>query len=128
FEDWTEKRDILRCNPKFHGNLRHDFALVNTTDFGDLPCARLYDLLTCKSLGGRQHDVALVSMLKPSSWKPNTFWDGCRVYEEPKETRFVLMKYLIRGAYMSPAFDSPKDNLTYLVDTVDYDMFLRAGN
>ncbi|KAJ7143960.1 hypothetical protein C8R44DRAFT_915780, partial [Mycena epipterygia] len=98
FENWTEKRNILRCNPKFHGNVRRDFVLVNTTDGGDLPCAHLYDLFTCKSLDGRQHDVALVSMLKPSSWKPNTFWDGCRVYEESKETRFMLMKYLVRGA------------------------------
>ncbi|KAJ7914013.1 hypothetical protein B0H13DRAFT_1611970, partial [Mycena leptocephala] len=47
------------------------------------------------------HDVALVSLLKPSSWKLNTFWDGCRVYEEPKDTRFMLMKYLIRGAYIT---------------------------
>ncbi|KAJ7768112.1 hypothetical protein DFH07DRAFT_1008731 [Mycena maculata] len=127
-EDWTEKRDILRCNPKFHGNLRHDYALINTTDAAELACTHLYDLFTCKSLDGRKHDIALVSKLKPSPWRPNTVWDNCRVYEEPRETRLLLVKYLIRGAYMSPASDSGKDNLTYLVDTVDYDMFLRAGN
>lgn len=93
-----------------------------------MACAHLYELFTCKSLDGRKYDVALVSMLKSSSWKPNTVWDGCRVYEEPKETQLLSMKYLVRGAYMAPAFDSKKDALLYLDDIVDYDMFLRAGN
>ncbi|KAJ7711865.1 hypothetical protein B0H14DRAFT_2357209, partial [Mycena olivaceomarginata] len=79
-------------------------------------------------LDSGQHDAVLVSMLKWSSWRPNTVWDGCRVYEKPKETRLMFIKYLIRGAYMRSAFDSPKDNLTYLVDPVDYDMLLHAGN
>ncbi|KAJ7655481.1 hypothetical protein B0H17DRAFT_904071, partial [Mycena rosella] len=66
--------------------------------------ARIRDLFTCKSLDGTSHDVALVSMLKPSSWKPNTVWDACRVYEEPKQTQLIFMKYLMRGVYMCPAF------------------------
>ncbi|KAJ7651825.1 hypothetical protein B0H17DRAFT_1269904 [Mycena rosella] len=127
-EDWTEKRDILRCNPQFHGQLRNDFALVNTTSSNKLMCTHLYDLFICKSLDGTTHDVALVNMLKPSSWKPNTVWEGCRVYEEPKETQFLFIKYLIRGAYMCTVYASKKENLHYLVDTVDYDLFLRAGN
>ncbi|KAJ7814935.1 hypothetical protein B0H13DRAFT_2381356 [Mycena leptocephala] len=102
-EDWAERRDIVQCNPSFHGHLRRDFVLVNTTDSADLPCARLYNLFTCKSLDGRQHDIALVTMLKHSSWRPNTLWDGC-------------------------PFDSGKQNITYLIDASDYDMFLRAGN
>ncbi|KAJ7696268.1 hypothetical protein B0H17DRAFT_929612 [Mycena rosella] len=128
-ESWTEARDILRCSPKFHGQERHDFALVNMTGPDTtLTCAHILDLFTCKSLDGTSHDIALVSMLKPSSWKPNTVWDGCRVYEEPKQTRLIFMKYLIQGVYMCPVFDSIRDNLLYLLDTVDYDMFLRAGN
>jgi hypothetical protein len=108
--------------------LRHDFVLVNTTDSADLPCAHLYDLFTCKSVDGKKHDIALVSMSKHSSWKPNTLWDGCRVYNELKESQLVFMKYFIRGAYMSPVFASGKQNVTYLADTSAYDMFLRAGN
>ncbi|KAJ6483463.1 hypothetical protein DFH09DRAFT_1212316 [Mycena vulgaris] len=128
-ENWTEARDILRCSPKFHGQERHNFALVNMTGPGtNLTCAHILGLFTCKSLDGTSHDVALVSMLKPSSWKPNTVWDGCRVYEEPKQTQLIFVKYLIRGVYMCPVFDSKRDNLVYLLDTVDYDMFLRAGN
>ncbi|KAJ7887705.1 hypothetical protein B0H13DRAFT_2235087 [Mycena leptocephala] len=96
-EDWTERRDIVRCNPSFHGHLRRDYVLVNTTDSADLLCAHLYDLFTCKSLDGRQHDIAPVSMLKHSSWRPNTLWDGCRAYEEPKESQLMFMKYFIRG-------------------------------
>ncbi|KAK7041128.1 hypothetical protein R3P38DRAFT_2512305, partial [Favolaschia claudopus] len=128
-EDWTQKRDILRCSPEFHTRERHDFVFVNTTSPPKHPpCARLYDLFTCKTLDGKRYDVALVTMLKPSTWKPNTMWDGCLVYEEPQKTDFIFMKYFIRGAYMCPAFGSNKDNLYYLIDTADYDMYLRLGN
>jgi hypothetical protein len=85
-EDWTEKRDILRRNPSFHGNLRHDYALVNTDNTADLTCVRLYDLFTCKTMDSRTHDIALGSMLKPSAWKPNIVWDNCRVYGEPNSS------------------------------------------
>ncbi|KAJ7872545.1 hypothetical protein B0H13DRAFT_1633840, partial [Mycena leptocephala] len=96
-EDWTERPHILQCNPSFHGHSWRNFVLVNTTDSANLPCAHLYDLFTCKSLAWH-----LVSMWKRSSWKPNTLWDGCRVYKERKESQLAFMKYFICGAYMSP--------------------------
>ncbi|KAJ6482248.1 hypothetical protein DFH09DRAFT_1462594 [Mycena vulgaris] len=39
---WTERRNALRCNPQFHDQSRHDFALVNNTaPVKNLTCAHL---------------------------------------------------------------------------------------
>ncbi|KAJ7690524.1 hypothetical protein B0H17DRAFT_936046, partial [Mycena rosella] len=130
-ENWAETRDILRCSPKFHGQEWHDFALVNMTGHGTcLACAHILDLFTCKSLDGTSHDVTLVSMLKPSSWKPNTVWDGCRVtrVRGTEANTADIHEVSDTGGIMCPAFDSKRENLLYLLDTVDYDMFLQAGN
>lgn len=117
----------MRCNPKFHDAPRYDFVLIND-DSGNLTVAQLRSLFTCKLANGSAYDIALVRMLKPNAWRPKTMWEGCRVYQEQKGTQFVMLEYLLRGAFMVPAFDSNKPSLLYLNDLVDADMFLRAGN
>lgn len=88
----------------------------------------LIDIFSCQPQNGDQLDFALVHMLKDSTWKPNTKWAGCRIYEEMKEPRFVLVRDILRGAHMIPTFTTNKKGLSYLNDHVDADMFLRAGN
>ena len=39
--NWEIKTDYLRCNPKFHGNPRYDFVIV------ELPCGRVFAWLAC---------------------------------------------------------------------------------
>ncbi|KAJ7201091.1 hypothetical protein GGX14DRAFT_659051 [Mycena pura] len=126
-EDWTEQRDILRCNPMFFGSARYDHVLVNHNP-ADLTVARLVELMRCKLSDDSIHDIAIVHMLKPSKWVPKTKWAGVRVYDESKSLNFVMVKYLIRGAHMIPVFDANKPSSTFLNDLIDGDMFLRAGN
>lgn len=38
------------------------------------------------------------------------------------------MDEVIRGALLAPAFGSGNKSLHYFIDTVDSDMYLRAGN
>jgi len=54
-------------------------------------------------------------------------WDGCKVYDEIKDPKFILVESLVHGALMVPTFDGPSGKF-YFNDLVDYDMFLRAGN
>jgi hypothetical protein len=61
-------------------------------------------------------------------WKPNTVWNGCKVLEEDKSSSFLLMDEVVRGALLAPAFGSENRLLYYFIDTVDSDMYLRAGN
>ncbi|KAJ7077335.1 hypothetical protein C8R44DRAFT_896304 [Mycena epipterygia] len=72
-EDWRGARDILRCSPSFHHNIRYDCLLVNLTEPG-LHCARLRALLRCTLPSSRQIDVALV-------------W--CQIRDEAKEFSFL---------------------------------------
>ncbi|KII85171.1 hypothetical protein PLICRDRAFT_57110 [Plicaturopsis crispa FD-325 SS-3] len=128
-EDWSEARDIMRCSSRFHQRERRDCVLVNT-EGSDLTCARLCGLFACYLPSGRTCDVALVQYFKSTKWRPRTEWAGCRVYEEKaiSRTEFVMLRFLVRGVHMIPAFDSLKPPIHYLNDTVDGDIFLRAGN
>ena len=51
-------------------------------------------------------------------------WDNCQIYEEARESSFVLMDYVVCGALLCPVFDSDSARLHYIMDTVDGDMFL----
>ncbi|KAJ6493758.1 hypothetical protein DFH09DRAFT_1337978 [Mycena vulgaris] len=124
-EDWRGLRDIVRCNPRFHGHPRYDSILLNS-DAPGMVFARISALLRCTLESTRQFDVALVQEFRQSKWKPNTNWAGCQVYEETKQYSLLLVDYVIRGALLTPATDSGRENLHFFVDTVDPDMFLRA--
>jgi hypothetical protein len=121
-------RNILRCNPKFHREECYDCVVINMDSDGDgLPCARLQDLLHCTLPSGDEHDVAVIRMFKDSTWRPNTLIARCPIQAEANEPRFVMLKYLIRGAHMIPIFSTKKGQFI-LNDLVDADMFLRTGN
>ncbi|KAJ6525334.1 hypothetical protein B0H19DRAFT_1276131 [Mycena capillaripes] len=114
-EDWHGLRHIVRCNPRIHGHTRYECVLVNS-DAAAMAFARLTELLRCTLESKRHFDFALVHEFRPSKWKPHTYWAGCQVYEETKEFSLVLMDYMIRGALLTPATDSGKDNLHFFVD------------
>ncbi|KAJ6451401.1 hypothetical protein C8R45DRAFT_1124863 [Mycena sanguinolenta] len=99
-EDWRGARDIVRCNPCFHQRPRYDCLLLNFTDPG-LHFAR-------------------------SCWKPRTRWAGCQIREEAKESSFLSMEHVIRGALLVPVSAASDESTHILIDTVDADIFLRA--
>ncbi|KAJ7655541.1 hypothetical protein B0H17DRAFT_956309 [Mycena rosella] len=124
-EDWRGVRDIVRCNPCFHGHQRYDCVLFHS-DSPRMTFARIAALLRCTLAGKHRFDVALVHEFRHNKWRPNTPWAGCQVHEEVKEYSLLLMDYVIRGALLTHAPVTGKGNLHFLVDTVDPDMFLRA--
>jgi hypothetical protein len=125
-EDWTQSSDILRCNPDFHQRERYDCVIINDDNPGTT-VVRLRSLLRCQLSSGKMVDMALIHTFKQTKWRPNTMWDKCQVYAEAKESSFVLMDYVVRGALLCPVFDSDS-RAHYIVDTVDGDMFLRVNS
>ncbi|GJE89869.1 hypothetical protein PsYK624_059800 [Phanerochaete sordida] len=103
-EDWREARDILRCNPDFHGHPRYDCALINLAS----------------------NALAWFDPWKSRAWKPRTVWNGCRVFEEKKTSEFVFVEYLTRGAHLIPTFEMGRGESRrfYFNDTIDADMLL----
>ncbi|KAJ7197772.1 hypothetical protein GGX14DRAFT_374701 [Mycena pura] len=128
-EDYTDKFDILRCNPSFQSNNEQRLDCVNVNLTPDaLDFARLLYLFRCRLPSKCEVDVALVRVFKQARWKPKTVWENCRVLEDGR-TMLMLPKYFIRGAHLINAFGSKKEDTTfYLNDVVDADWFLRAGN
>ena len=56
-------------------------------------------------------------------------WDNCQIYEEAKESSFILIDYVVRGALMCPIFNSDSaTRLHSIVDTVDGDMLLHVNS
>ncbi|KAF8194006.1 hypothetical protein K438DRAFT_1542317, partial [Mycena galopus ATCC 62051] len=123
-EDWRGARDILRCNPSFHHNVRYDQCVLFNMMDPCLHCARLRALLRCTLPSGRQTDVALVHMFESSRWKPRTRWAGCQIRDEVKECSFLSMEHLIRGALLAPVSVASNEPTHFLIDTMDADMFL----
>jgi hypothetical protein len=56
-----------------------------------------------------------------------TFWDGCKVLEEPLNCEFLLMDYVVHGALLSPTFNQKAKRLYYAIDSIDPDMFLQLN-
>jgi len=88
-EDWTEARDILRCNPSFHQHKRYDCVIIND-DAPGTTVVHLHSLLRCRLLSGKVVDMALVHTFKRTKWRPYTLWDNCQIYEEVREPSFVF--------------------------------------
>ncbi|EGO31125.1 hypothetical protein SERLADRAFT_432782 [Serpula lacrymans var. lacrymans S7.9] len=124
-EDWSEGRDILRCNPNFNKESRFDCVLINTDTSEPVP-ARLQTVFRC-FLQSSSFDIVSVKIFKPSNGIPRTRWSGALLYDEARDFKLVMAKSLIRGAHMIEAFDL-KEGRFYLNDLIDGDMFLRFGN
>ena len=61
--NWEIKTDYLRCNPKFHGNPRYDFVIV------ELPHGRVFTWLACIFIcwiGRRDYRLVLIQALDKS--------------------------------------------------------------
>ncbi|PPQ86475.1 hypothetical protein CVT25_008074 [Psilocybe cyanescens] len=93
-EDWTEARDILRCNPDFHECKRYDCVIVNDDGPGTT-VARLHLLLRCWLPSGKVVDMALVHAFNRNKWRPFTMWDNCQIYTETQDSSFLLMDYVV---------------------------------
>ena len=125
-EDWTEARDILRCNPNFHQRKRYDCVIIND-DTPGTSVACLRSLLRCRLPSRKVVDIALVHTFTRNSWKPYMMWKNCQISAEARNSSFVLLDYVVWGALLCPVFDSDA-RLHYVIDTVDGDMFLRVNN
>ncbi|KAJ6479834.1 hypothetical protein C8R45DRAFT_832798, partial [Mycena sanguinolenta] len=128
-EDWTDRCDVLRCNPMFQVNHEERFDCVNINmDHDPLTFGRLLFLFQCHLPSGHTEDIALVRLFKKSTWRPKTLWKNCRILED-SGIIFILPRYFVRGAHMINCLGCRKEDQTfYLDDVADFDWLLRAGN
>ncbi|KAJ7029674.1 hypothetical protein C8F04DRAFT_962637, partial [Mycena alexandri] len=125
--DWRSARDILRCNPLFHGKPRFD-SVIYEDDEDPLAIGQLHFVFRCHLPGDVALDLAMVQPFGRTAWTPKTLTD-CPIRERLplKNCHFIALEHVIRGALLCPMFWG-KDRMHYLIDCIDEDMYLRLNN
>jgi hypothetical protein len=123
--DWQPHVDYLRCNPKFHGNSRYDFVIVNLLDARVF--ARLACIFVCR-VGGRSYRLALIKRLDKSTRQAPKKVDkelSIRRWRIRQDTRceVIPLECIMRGAVLLE--DSSHSGDYFVIDTLDSDMYLR---
>ncbi|KAJ7885057.1 hypothetical protein B0H14DRAFT_2564024 [Mycena olivaceomarginata] len=87
--DWNSGRDILCCNPKFHGWPRYDSVIYEAQD-DDLAMGQLELVFHCHLPHKVYLDLALIRPYRKSSWVPRTRTD-CPIREWSPGSLFISM-------------------------------------
>ncbi|KAK1220496.1 hypothetical protein PQX77_016731 [Marasmius sp. AFHP31] len=122
---WKVTTDYLRCNPNFFGQPRYDFVLF-TGDVDQPVFGQIKHLFVCK-LGGTQYALALVQPYKVVNLlrRPRSDRDcGLLRVRREAESEYIWVDSIIRGALVVASASAEDEKL--VVDTIDYDMFLRV--
>ncbi|KAJ7467649.1 hypothetical protein FB451DRAFT_1040236, partial [Mycena latifolia] len=125
--DWRSARDILRCNPQFHGAPRFD-SVIYEDDNDALAMGQFHFVFRCHLPGNTALDLAMVQPFGRTEWQPNTPTD-CPIRQKLslKSCHFIALEHIIRGVLLSQIFGA-KDSMHYIVDCIDEDMYLRVNN
>ncbi|KAJ7822160.1 hypothetical protein B0H13DRAFT_2204392, partial [Mycena leptocephala] len=125
--DWRNARDILRCNPKFHNAPRFD-SVIYETDDDQLAMGQLQFVFRAHLPSGAKLDLAMIRQFRKTSWQPRTRTD-CPIREKlsAQSSMFITLEHVVRGALLSPISGARQD-MHYVIDCVDGDMYLRVNN
>ncbi|KAJ7851776.1 hypothetical protein B0H14DRAFT_2355075, partial [Mycena olivaceomarginata] len=104
-DDWSDEKDLLRCNPKFHRHARYDGAIVLT------PTGHIF--------------VQLIYIFKVSANdKTYPFALLFRVRAR-QASEFIPVRSIVRGAVLVPDSDPERKGDFFVMDVPEGDMFLR---
>ncbi|KAJ7508184.1 hypothetical protein B0H11DRAFT_1848468 [Mycena galericulata] len=124
---WTSTADYLRCNPKFHGQPRYDCVLIKTAQQPIF--AQMIYLFSC-IVEEKLHSFALVQALDAPTGcigRKDKLLRFHRVRAKPrKNSEFISVHSIIRGAVMVPDFDKAGEFIVF--DVLDTDTSLRLKN
>ncbi|KAJ7195693.1 hypothetical protein GGX14DRAFT_674795 [Mycena pura] len=106
-EDYTNKVDLLRCNPEFGTNdeERYDCLNPNTLNF-----ARMLYVFRCRMPGAvkREEVITLICLFRHAQWKPKTLWENCRILEDGRtieQTTFYLNDAVDADWFLEPVIN-----------------------
>ncbi|KAJ7775941.1 hypothetical protein DFH07DRAFT_766883 [Mycena maculata] len=123
--DWNRGRDILRCNPMFHGRQRYD-SVIYEAQGDDLAMGRLELVFRCHLPRKVTLDLAMIHPYRKSTWAARTRTD-CPTREWSTGSIFIALEHVTRGALLCHVFGAPRE-VFYVIDCVDEDMFLRIND
>ena len=102
--DWRNARDILRCNPHFHGAPRFD-SVIYEEDNNSLAMGQFHSIFRCHLPSHEALDLAMVRPFQRTEWQPNTRTD-CPIRQQLPlmSCKFIALEHVIRDALFSPMF------------------------
>ncbi|KAL0057494.1 hypothetical protein AAF712_015864 [Marasmius tenuissimus] len=124
YENWKVTTDHLRCNPDFHKHARYNFIIYKAGT--DQPVfAQLKHLFVCE-IGEEKYALAYVESYETINIRRRSRSDRdfglLRI--RPVKHEFIWVDSIIRGALAADSVASEDGRI--VVDTLDYDMFLRV--
>ncbi|KAJ6613466.1 hypothetical protein B0H10DRAFT_1805446, partial [Mycena sp. CBHHK59/15] len=118
--DWNNGRDILRCNPKFHGRQRYD-SIIYKAQGEDLAMGQLELVFRCHFPCKITLDLVIICPYRKSTWAVRTCTD-CPIREWSPSSIFIALEHVTQAALLCPIFKVPRE-VFYVIDCVDQDMF-----
>ncbi|KAJ7301222.1 hypothetical protein DFH08DRAFT_996074 [Mycena albidolilacea] len=116
-DDWSDEKDLLRCNPQFHGHARYDGAMV-LTPTGHIFVRLIYIFKV--SANDKTYPFALVQPMDAPEKALKLFRVRARQASE-----FILVRSIVRGAVLVPDSDPERKGDFFVMDVPEGDMFLR---
>ncbi|KAH8985616.1 hypothetical protein EDB86DRAFT_3049177 [Lactarius hatsudake] len=124
--DWQQYMDYVYCTPIFHGQGRHDFVILKTTN--GFIFAELLFIFTI-SVAEHQFPICLVrpfdAAIQPRSKDIDL---RLRRLRPKSSTEFFFAQSIVRGAPLIPTFDNMSGD-HFVMDVVDHngDLFVRCN-
>ncbi|KAJ6467935.1 hypothetical protein DFH09DRAFT_840843, partial [Mycena vulgaris] len=115
------------CNLKFHGTPRFD-SVIYDTDKDPLAMGQLQFMFRAHLPSGAKLDLAMIRPFRNTSWRPRTTTDcPVRAQMSAQSSIFITLEHVVRGVLLCPIFGARQD-IHYVIDCIDEDMYLRAHN
>jgi hypothetical protein len=123
-DDWSDEKDLLRCNPKFHGHARYDGAIV-LTPTGHIFVQLIYIFKV--SANDKTYPFALVQPMDAPVGVISAKEKALKLFRvrARQASEFIPVRSIVRGAVLVPDSDPERKGDFFVMDVPEGDMFLR---
>ncbi|KAJ7841566.1 hypothetical protein B0H14DRAFT_3693937 [Mycena olivaceomarginata] len=123
-DDWSDEKDLLRCNPKFHGHARYDGAIV-LTPTGHIFVQLIYIFKV--STNNKTYPFALVQPMDAPVGVISAKEKALKLFRvrARQASEFIPVRSIVCGAVLVPDSDPERKGDFFVMDVPEGDMFLR---
>ncbi|KAJ7815570.1 hypothetical protein B0H14DRAFT_3745648 [Mycena olivaceomarginata] len=123
-DDWSDEKDLLRCNPQFHGHARYDGAMV-LTPTGHIFVRLIYIFKV--SANDKTYPFALVQPMDAPVGVISAKEKALKLFRvrARQASEFIPVRSIVRGAVLVPDSNPEHKGDFFVMDVPEGDMFLR---
>ncbi|KAJ7824744.1 hypothetical protein B0H14DRAFT_3110853 [Mycena olivaceomarginata] len=123
-DDWSDEKDLLRCNPDFFGRARYDGAMVLTAT-GHIFVQLIYIFEI--SANNKMYPFALVQPMDAPVGVISAKDKALKLFRvrTRQASEFIPVRSIVRGAVLVPDSNPERKGDFFVMDVPEGDMFLR---